>query len=183
MKSNTFLIEEVRKQHESLAPIVENILKTILQQNNIEYLTVTHRIKKSESISEKIKRKNYKDPFNELTDISGIRVISFLESDVERIIEIIKKSFYISEENSSNKSESLSIDKIGYRSHHFVAKLGKDRSINPEYSNISDLYFEIQVRTVLQHAWAVLSHDRNYKFEQKLPIEIERKLNLFFRIT
>lgn len=48
----------------------------------------------------------------------------------------------------------------------------------PEYKNLTNLKFEIQVRTVLQHAWAELSHDRNYKFRGVLPSNLERRLFL-----
>lgn len=167
------------KKHQSLAPSVESNIKNVLSRNSIEYFSVTHRVKTIDSILEKIERKKYKDPKKHLTDISGIRIITFFENDIENVLKIIKECFDISEENSSNKTDSLSTDKIGYRSHHFVAKLGKNRSSSPEYADISDLYFEIQVRTVLQHAWAVISHDRPYKFDQKLPTNIQRKLNLF----
>ena len=49
----------------------------------------------------------------------------------------------------------------------------------PEFQELSNLTFEIQVRTVLQHAWAELAHDRNYKFSGKLPPDIERNLFLY----
>jgi putative GTP pyrophosphokinase len=39
--------------------------------------------------------------------------------------------------------------------------------------------FEIQLRTVLQHAWAELAHDRSFKFSPGLPQNIQRKLNLY----
>lgn len=78
-----------------------------------------------------------------------------------------------------DRSESLGHDRLGYRSTHFVCALGKVRSSLPEYESLGELKFEIQVRTVLQHAWAQIAYDRAFKFQTALPIKLERKLNLY----
>jgi hypothetical protein len=57
--------------------------------------------------------------------------------------------------------------------------LGKDRIKLSEYREFAELTFEVQLRTVLQHAWAELAHDRNYKFSTALPDNIQRRLNLY----
>jgi putative GTP pyrophosphokinase len=44
--------------------------------------------------------------------------------------------------------------------------------------DFTGMKFEVQVRTILQHAWAEIEHDRNYKFAGVLPSEIERNFNL-----
>src|SRR5262249_4532472 len=62
---------------------------------------------------------------------------------------------------------------------HFVCMIGKGRESLPEYEHLSGLKFEIQVRTVLQHAWAELAHDRSFKLGLDLPKKMERKLNLY----
>lgn len=172
-------IDTAIKKHQLIAPTVAEILKNILKKEKIDYLSINYRVKDKQSSLEKIKRKSYNDPLNQITDFSGIRIIAYLENDIKNIKSILEKAFSIKEEHSSNKNELLSSNKIGYRSIHLVASLGKNRAELAEYSGIHNEVFEIQIRTVLQHAWAELSHDRNYKFKKKLPIEIERKLNLF----
>jgi len=114
-----------------------------------------------------------------MTDISGIRIIVYLESAIEKIDEIIKSSFNLDTENSLDKTSLLSADQIGYRSVHYVCDLGSSRESLPEFKGLKGLKFEFQVRTVLQHAWAELAHDRNYKFREKLPWHLERKLYLY----
>jgi len=47
-----------------------------------------------------------------------------------------------------------------------------------EYKRFNRLVFEIQVRTLLQHAWASMSHENQYKFSGKLPSEIDRRFYL-----
>lgn len=164
---------------ERLNPAVISIIKSILEVNKIEYLSVTGRVKNYETALNKIKTKNYKNPKKQLTDLSGIRVILFSESDVLKICDLIEKTFNVDTENSFNQDEKLGVDRSGYRSVHYVCNIGSERGQLPEFHNLLDLKFEIQVRTVLQHAWAELSHDRNYKFGVKLPIDLERRLHLY----
>ena len=47
-----------------------------------------------------------------------------------------------------------------------------------ECKKYRDLRCEVQVRTLLQHAWAEIEHDRNYKFSGVLPHEIRRRFYL-----
>ncbi|WP_305402432.1 GTP pyrophosphokinase [Photobacterium leiognathi] len=160
---------------ESVVIIIENLLKA----NNIDYLTVTGRTKDKKSALEKINRKSYKNPKSQMTDLSGIRIILYFESDINKVSELISDSFDIDFDNSLDKSKVLSKDQIGYRSVHYVCTLGQGRSNLPEYLELGELKFEVQVRTILQHAWAELAHDSSYKFSGTLPPEIERKLYLY----
>lgn len=162
-----------------LTDSVITILTNLLDNNDLQYLSLSGRTKNKQSILEKISRKGYKKPETQMTDISGIRVIVFLESDIKKVCEIIETSFNVDRENSLNQDERLSTNQIGYRSVHYVCDLGVDRIKLPEFIDFSSSKFEIQVRTVLQHAWAELAHDRNYKFSGKLPPEIERNLYLY----
>lgn len=164
---------------ERLSPAVVSIIESILKVNGIEYLTVSGRVKSYESSIGKIKEKGYKNLIDQFTDLCGLRIILFSESDVLKVCGLIEGSFDIDKENSMNQDEKLGVDRSGYRSVHYVCKLGERRGGLPEFSKLLDLKFEIQIRTVLQHAWAELSHDRNYKFGVKLPIDLERRLHLY----
>lgn len=164
---------------ERLTPAVVSIIKSILEVNRIEYLSINGRVKKFETAINKIRTKKYKNLEENFTDLSGIRVILFSESDVSKTCKLIEETFSVDRENSLDQTEKLGIDKSGYRSVHYVCKIGENRGNLPEFHNLLNLKFEIQVRTVLQHAWAELSHDRNYKFGFKLPLELERRLHLY----
>ena len=69
-------------------------------------------------------------------------------------------------------------DQVGYRSVHYVATFKQNRSKLTEYQEYKSIKFEIQIRTLLQHAWAEIEHDRNYKFSGELPSEIKRRFYL-----
>jgi ppGpp synthetase/RelA/SpoT-type nucleotidyltranferase len=181
MPSETFTswLEHELPKFDSLTSTVVSILENLLRAADIDFLAVTGRTKALTSIEGKIQRKNYSNPQGELTDISGIRVIVYFESDVKRVSEVIEKAFRIDKPNSLDRDALLSVDQLGYRSVHFVCDLGASRITLPEYHHLSDLRFEVQVRTVLQHAWAELAHDRNYKFSGTLPRTLERELYLY----
>jgi putative GTP pyrophosphokinase len=172
-------VDEVQPRHARLTDTIVTIIENLLKRNDIEYLTVSGRTKTKESILEKIERKSYKDPAKQLTDLTGIRIVGYFESEIIKISNLINNSFNVDATNSLNQDEKLSVDQIGYRSIHFVCDIGPTRAALPEFEDLSNLSFEIQVRTVLQHAWAELAHDRNYKFTGKLPPDIERSLFLY----
>lgn len=179
MKQNEVWLNSILPAHKRLTESVVTILENLFKSKEIDYLSVSGRTKERKSALEKIERKSYKKPADQMTDLSGIRVIAFFESDIEKISEIIASSFNVDKANSLNQDERLSVDQIGYRSVHFVCDLGNVRTKLPEFESLDGLKFEIQVRTVLQHAWAELAHDRNYKFSGKLPPTIERSLYLY----
>lgn len=173
-----FLEKEIPK-YADLTKVSISIIERLLNINKIEYLSVSGRVKDKKSALEKIERKKYKSPEKQMTDLSGLRIIVFFESDIEKIVRLIRKSFVVDEKNSLDQTSKLGNDKIGYRSVHFVCSLGESRAHAPEYEELVNLKFELQIRTVLQHAWAELAHDRSYKFNSALPSDINRKINLY----
>lgn len=168
---------ENRPLYEILAKKVEGILKEILDANYIEYLKVECRTKSIKSFQKKIEKGISYEP-TEMQDLAGIRIIGYVNSDVDKIVNIINDLFEIHEKRSKDKSKMLGTDKVGYRSVHFVAKLSNERLELPEFNKFKNFDFEIQVRTILQHAWAEIQHDRNYKYSGVLPKEIERRFSL-----
>lgn len=166
-------------QYQRLTGVVAPLIESILKNEAVEFLNVTYRTKTAEAIREKIVRKGYDDIVEQMTDVSGVRIITFLDSQVRKISDLIRETFEIDKKNSLDRGQILGDDRVGYRSIHFVCSLGPKRRDIMEYKDIDSLKFEIQVRTVLQHAWAELTHDRSYKFGGTLPSDIQRKLNLY----
>lgn len=172
-------LDSCHSSYRNLTQTFVSITENLLSSAEIDYLSVDGRTKDISGIKEKIKRKSYKNPKTQLTDISGVRVILYFESDVEKVCKIIEDAFDVDKGNSLNKEDLLSTNQVGYRSVHLVCELGNVRTSLPEFSNFKNMKCEFQIRTVLQHAWAELAHDRNYKFSGKLPRNIERKLFLY----
>ncbi|MFB9262524.1 GTP pyrophosphokinase family protein [Bradyrhizobium erythrophlei] len=171
-------LKDARKKHERLTPAVVELIRGLLRTRGIDFLSVEGRTKSESSVIEKCDRKSYNNPQEQLTDLSGIRIITYLESQALQIAEVIRSTFEVDEANSLDRNDILGSDRIGYRSVHFVCELGRHRTNLPEYEGLAGMKFEIQLRTVLQHAWAELAHDRSFKLGLDLPKAIQRKLNL-----
>lgn len=167
-----------RPIYKKLAIKIQTILTEIFEMKKLSYHIITCRAKEIDSFKIKIANPKYNDPINQITDLAGIRIISYVEDELVQICKILEETFDIDKNNSLDKSKELGIDKVGYKSVHYVAKLKNDRLQLPEYSIYENKFFEIQVRTILQHAWAEIEHDRNYKFSGKLPDEISRRFKL-----
>ncbi|POO54321.1 GTP pyrophosphokinase [Agrobacterium rosae] len=171
-------LKDKQSAHGSLKDAAITIIGNLVRANGIDVLAVSGRLKDIDSAIEKVRRKEYTDPQSQMTDVVGIRVIVYFEGDVKRVSDIIRRSFNVDEANSSNTDERMLPNQVGYRSVHFVCDLGDDRVKLPEFEALSGLKFEFQIRTVLQHAWAELAHDNNYKFSGSLPRPLERHLFL-----
>lgn len=159
---------------------VDSLIREILIQNKLSYHKIESRVKDSKRLDEKIQRKNSKySELNEITDLVGVRIITFYEDEVDKIAEIIEKEFIKDPKNSVDK-RVLENDKFGYRSLHYVVSLSEERKVLTEYSRFFDLKIEIQIRSILQHAWAEIEHDIGYKGEFEIPDEFKRN---FYRVA
>jgi len=128
-------------------------------------------------LGEKIIRKEKYKSINDITDIIGIRIISHYASDIERIAKIVEKEFLVDRENSTNKGANLEPDRFGYLSLHYIVSLSDKRTILIEYGRYKNIKAEIQIRSILQHAWAEIEHDIGYKTNKGLPDEIRRSFS------
>jgi hypothetical protein len=68
-----------------------------------------------------------------------------------------------------------------------VVKLKEDRSSLPEYTRFRDMWCEVQVQTILNHAWSEMAHDMTYKgptlkgFGAELFQSIDRRMQTIMR--
>jgi len=155
---------------------VQEILTIFLRERKISYLTISTRVKDFDSFYEKIDRKNYSNPFKETEDFCGTRIILYYLADIERVNEIIRKEFDV--QDNEDKTESLDVNEFGYRSYHFIVKLNEKWLDTPNYRGLKNIKIEIQVRTVLMHAWAEIEHKLGYKNKGQVPKALSRKLYL-----
>jgi ppGpp synthetase/RelA/SpoT-type nucleotidyltranferase len=164
--------------YKRLSKKIESLLSEVFEINNSSYHLISSRTKAIDSVRDKGKSDKYKDPIREIQDFSGIRVITYVEDEISIICKLIEDNFDIDFTNSSNKSDALGVDRVGYKSVHYVASLKSERLKLPEYKQFEGKVFELQIRTILQHAWAEIEHDRNYKFSGKLPDNISRRFKI-----
>lgn len=159
---------------------VEALLKELLIQNGIYPHKIESRIKDPIKLDEKIIRKNNKySNLEEITDLVGLRVITFFEDEVDKVAQIIKSEFKIDLINSIDKRQ-LETDRFGYKSLHYVVSLTDLRKNLTEYKRFKSIKIEIQIRSVLQHAWAEIEHDIGYKGDLTIPDSLKRN---FYRVA
>ncbi|MDL2237471.1 hypothetical protein LJC56_06545 [Christensenellaceae bacterium OttesenSCG-928-K19] len=157
---------------------IEKLLSILIDQEGIHCHSIVHRVKTKESYLKKCETKAYSDPAKQVMDLAGVRIIAYTNTDVIKICNIIDREFDVDNGNSIDTATRLDTNKVGYLSVHKIIVLNKERLDLAEYSRFRDLKCEIQVRTMLQHAWAEIEHDRGYKFNGVLPPEIKRRLYL-----
>lgn len=168
---------ELAPRYNSLAQNLTSAIRDFLIKNNIDFLDVASRIKTFDSFFDKIQRKKLSTlkPLEEIKDLCGIRIIVFYPSDLELIHDIIHKEFDVLE--TINKEELLEPDRFGYRSFHYIVKIKDEWLKAPNYRGLNDLVAEIQVRTILMHAWADLSHKLSYKEKAYIPNQFRRQMS------
>ncbi len=165
---------EERSDYEQLCIEVAYILRKRIRTQDVEVALVTQRAKTLISFLDKIQRKKHDDPFNEINDFAGVRVVCLYVSDLPKIEGIIETEFTVDEK--VDKFTEKAPDQFGYGAIHYVVRLGK-KSLGARYEDLRDLKCEIQIRTVLQDAWAIIDHHLVYKRESDIPTQIQRQLN------
>ncbi|MGD9128379.1 MAG: RelA/SpoT domain-containing protein, partial [Planctomycetia bacterium] len=138
---------------------------------------VQARPKSVSSFAEKAARKasKYADPVHQITDLCGARVITHTQEQVDQVCEFIKTNFEIDEKNSLDVRTRLGHSEFGYLSVHYIVQITAGEILGiPIPPEIGDRKAEIQVRTVLQHAWADITHDRLYKSGFRVPDRFKR---------
>lgn len=166
------------KKYDLLGEKVGHLIGEVLNLRGLKTHAISYRAKEIDSFRKKIAKKKYPDPLKDVTDLCGVRIIAYVEDDVLKICEQLRDLFDVDEDRSINKNVELGADRVGYKSIHLICKLKRDRLNLPEYSAFSNAVFEVQVRTILQHSWAEIEHDKNYKYSGVLPDNIRRRLML-----
>lgn len=164
-----------RAEYEKLCNEVAYTLNRKLVKAGIDYATITYRAKTLDSFLEKVQRKSYHDPISEITDFAGVRVVYLYADDLAKLEEVIAENFEIVEK--ADKAAGKRDDQFGYGAVHFLVKLGGEFT-GPRYDDLKDLVCEIQTRTVLQDAWAIIDDHLVYKNESEIPTFLRRRLNL-----
>jgi ppGpp synthetase/RelA/SpoT-type nucleotidyltranferase len=174
--------QRVRSDYERFAETVRAILTEAFIRAGIKVASIEARAKSVDSFAEKAalpgdddeSRPKYANPMAEITDLAGVRVITFFPSTLAIVGNILKAEFVIREK--IDKGDRLvREDRVGYQSLHYLIELRPNRVALAEYQRFQGLVAEIQVRTILQHAWAEIEHDIQYKSVETIPTPIRRR--------
>ena len=169
----SFFYEKNHRLFERLIQEVRFVLINRIEEWDIKLADIVERVKSRESFLEKIARKQYSD-LHQVTDFGGVRVVCLFEPDVSQVAAIVNNSFDIDE--VVDKIEDLGDDRMGYQGLHFLVRFGANYS-GARYDELRGLRCEVQIRTVLQDAWAQISHHLAYKSEASIPRPLQRSIN------
>ncbi|WP_433724555.1 GTP pyrophosphokinase [Nocardia sp. CA-129566] len=154
------------------------LISELLREAHLHVHSLGYRVKGRDSAGRKLARGGAKYAgYLDLTDLLGIRIITYFSDDVDNVAAALVPEFDIDEENSVDKRAALGVDSFGYLSLHYIARLNSVRSQLVEYRRFNGRKFEIQIRSILQHAWAEIEHDLGYKANRALPDEFRRKFS------
>jgi len=164
------LMEQYRKllpTLEKLSTDVYEMLTHALSEQGIYVTAIEHRVKSEKSLAGKLELKGAKyKTVDDITDLVGLRVITFYTDEVDKVAAIVKRLFDVDWQESVDKRKLHQLDAFGYNSLHYICRLKEG---GPR--------FEIQMRTALQHAWSTIEHDIGYKGAVKLPPEFRRQFS------
>ena len=152
---------------EEAAVKIKETLGSCFRQSGLIVAAIESRVKGEKSLAGKLELKGYKyKSLADITDIVGVRVITFYSDDVDKVASAVDKLFKVDWENSVDKRKLHEIDSFGYMSLHYICSMEG-----------FPYRFEIQMRTVLQHAWANMNHDTGYKSGVEIPSKYNRSLS------
>lgn len=171
------LLDEFRRSASSLRACGEALASAIdrdLVAASLPIHFVRWRLKSEPSLKQKLARpdRTYRGLW-EITDLVGVRIATYFEDSIEEVSRRIEQMFTVDFRHSSDKLRVRAGDvgRFGYRSVHYVCRA-------PEALGLPAAFrFEIQLRTVLQHAWAEVEHDLGYKADDAVPESILRRFS------
>ena len=164
--------QDIIRQYQERRPIFERMetlaydkLRWTLRKQGIYVTSIEHRIKEEKSLAGKLELKGQKyKSLDDITDILGLRVITFYTDDVDKVAAIVKRTFDIDWQQSVDKRKLHQFDSFGYNSLHY------------DMPELNEFRFELQMRTALQHVWSTIEHDTGYK-GVKIPREYQRQFS------
>ncbi len=160
------------------------VTPTLLDEAGINYLTVTGRAKSVASYAAKVARTVdgrpvYPDPQRDITDQIGLRVITYVHSDVQAVVDLLDDQVAVHDDRDLGE-ETASEGRFGYASRHLLVGLHPEQEGRPEHRALRGRQAQVQIRTVLQHAWAEFEHDIRYKgsIPEEHVSEFDRRFTL-----
>lgn len=172
----------VQSFYKDLAEVIARLIQECLKKRQIKVHSVQNCAKDAASFGRKASipseidptKPKYERPLDQITDLAGIRVIAHFPSTLDDIDQLLKDEFDV-RERSDKGVELVEDEKFGYQSIHYLVRIKHDRARLAEYERFANATAEIQVRTILQHAWAEIEHDIQYKSANSIPSKIRRR--------
>ena len=115
---------------------LEGMINVLLEQQGIIVHSVTSRVKQKASVLRKLQRPDKDRHISELTDLLGVRIITYFPDEVDKAAKLVEREFCVDPDNSVDKRSILDPDRFGYLSLHYVLTLNEKRSELAEYQKL-----------------------------------------------
>ncbi|WP_406832686.1 GTP pyrophosphokinase [Pedococcus sp. KACC 23699] len=144
------------------------MVTALLDDAGINYVSVTGRAKSVSSFAGKAARTGpdgaplYANPFEEITDKVGVRVVTYLRDDVTAVADLLSDQLSVLDDRDLGL-ETAREGRFGYASRHLLVAIDRIKGAPAQYDSLKGYSASVQVRTILQHAWAEFEHDIRYK--------------------
>jgi ppGpp synthetase/RelA/SpoT-type nucleotidyltranferase len=176
-KASRFLkkFETDRWIYEEAAEQSKALINEILVNSPALIHLIAARCKNVSSLCLKLREQEYGQLTKQITDLVAARVITYYNSDIPIIVKSLNDALEVNPHKSVDKRDQLEAIAFGYTSVHLIVRTKGSWSTSPRYSALRDKWFEIQVRSILEHAWAEIEHEVVYKSGIKYPPLIKRR--------
>ena len=189
-QSHKEIVEEYsasRGSYEACLKYVENTVESIIKSQSINVHEIIGRVKTVESLQGKVKRKNYSN-LAEITDLCGIRIITYFSDDVDKIAELISQEFEVDVENTIDKRKSEDPTKFGYVSLHYVVGLKEENTSPTLYGKFKNIKLvaagagiAIILNTPMINTTKIsvikIKDDLGYKSKEDIPDQYRRQFS------
>lgn len=172
------IFENSTEHYHLLANFVDEGLRDLKSLPDCAIHSVSHRIKTANSLKQKLERPDriYRQ-LNEITDIVGFRIVTYFQDGIETVAKFVESNFDVNWSKSIDKRQKDSLDRFGYRSLHYICRAPDDFYDKHRLHQNEGMCFEIQIRTILEHAWAEIEHDLGYKAAHDVPTDLRRRFS------
>ena len=187
--------EEQRDRYEELAKLVAGMLEASIRENRpLRLQQVQSRAKNPVSLKGKLEKAELLDSNaieDEIKDLAGCRLIFYTNSDVAAFLSsgILQEHFKVDWERTKfHHPVPMASEKPRlFISNNFVVELKDELAQRPELERFKGIRCEVQVQTILNHAWSEMEHDILYKrprlegFGGRLMSDIEVRMQKIMR--
>lgn len=141
-----------------LSNATERLIQTILKEENIPVQSVQARVKRREKLRAKYCKsdKDYKS-LGDIHDVVGLRIITYYSDKLDQIAQIVGQEFAECGPREDKRVVGR-LDSFGYSAIHLDCMHLPSRLESTEYRRFAGARFEIQITTILGHAWAEMHH-------------------------
>lgn len=158
--------------YDAASRIAAQQIDTKLQASGIRAI-VTSRAKNPKRLEEKISKRikqgrkyeSIDDIYKDIVDLAGIRIALYFNGEREEVEKLINEVYFVTEPAKVfTGTTDPSYDKrfSGYWASHYRVNLRKE-SLTDVQQRYIKARIEIQVASVLMHAWSEVEHDLVYK--------------------